>query len=228
VDTQAPTKFPVPGEVGSWDGNTHTPGNGSAPRPGVVAGESLGHEFAGMDIVSGPEDIDYDAAAPKKISAAQLNRWAEEHPHAEATLWRYRLHQTSINMGGDPIYAVVKIINLTDRTLIGILPMDVRRAVERLFFAGENPARNKQKGNMQRMEEGLQRVKQIGYVYGCAGFVDPQLVMTPQDVKDPEKQAWVGSIALHDLTEFSRICEGDEALAARRLEPFLEQSDPAV
>lgn len=193
-------------------------GNGSHARAGrTVAGESISDEYAGMDIVSTVDDVD-EASFPRQITAARLNQFVAENPDLHP-IWKFHLHQTSIQMG-DPFYAQVRIVNLTDKTLIGTLPQEVRRLIENLFFAGQVDQRGKKKGAEQRMAEGLSRIKQIGYAYGCAGFVDPKLVLRPEDVRDPEKEVWVGAIQLHDLTEFSRICEGDDALAARRLEGF--------
>jgi hypothetical protein len=181
-------------------------------------------EFAGIDIIDTADDVDYESAAPKQVTAAMLNKWADEHGE-EFPEFRFALHQTSINVG-EPgsLFARVRIINLTDRSLINSVPVEVRDIVQRLFFAGSGNQRGNANrgGSRLRMEQSLTRLREVGYAYGVAGFIEPRLVMRKEDVKDPEKEAWVGSIALHDLTEFSRICEGDDQLAARRLERFSE------
>ena len=200
---------------------THPPQqNGQGPR--TIRGEELGNEYAGMDVVSGPDDVDYDRNAPKLVSAAMLNKFVEENPNHYPT-FRMILHQTTINLweqtGGQTQYAEVRLVNLTDRALIGSLPTEVRKLVERLFFAGSANQRGNRKAE-NRMKEGLDRLREIGHAYGVAGFVQPRLVLHKDHVQDPENEVWVGAIALHDLTEFSRICEGDDQLAARRLEGF--------
>jgi hypothetical protein len=207
--------------------DVHPSGNGANARAGRVAGESIADEYAGMDFTDDEDGLDPERDAPVPLTAAMLNKFLADNPqmHPVRTM---RLHQASIQYG-QPFSAEVRIVNLTDKTLIGTLPFEVRRIVEKLFFGGQgsgNP--RKQKSGQQRLDEGLQRVKEVGYAYGCAGFVNPRLVLRPEDVKDPEKEAWVGTIPLHDLTEFSRICEGDDKLAARRLEPFPVEPDSAV
>lgn len=191
------------------------PINGSGPR--VTRGEDIDPRYAGIDVVNRAEDVDYERHTPKPISAARLNEM-EPKPHT----FMMRLHQTSINIGEDA-YAEVRIVNLTDRALIGTLPANVRKLIERLFFSGTPSQRGLNKSET-RMNTGLKRFEEICYAYGCAGFVSPRLVLRPEDVTDPENEVWVGSgaIALHDLSEFNRICEGDDQLAARRLEGFSE------
>ena len=197
--------------------------NGRGQRR-VIAGEDVSPEFAGMDIVDGPDDADYNELAPKAVSAAVLNKFLEQNPETRPT-FRMILHQTTINLseqtGGETQWARVRIVDLSDKALVGTLPAEVRKLIERLFFGGSaNQRGNRNKPGAARMDEGLNRMRDVAYAYGCAGFVEPRLVMRPEDVKDPDKEVWVGAIALHDLTEFTRICEGDEQLAKRRLEGF--------
>lgn len=172
-----------------------------------------------VDIVDSAEDADYDNLSPIQVTAAMLNQFADEHPELTYPEFDMHLPRTGMKLGKPNLTAKVRIINLADRTILNTLPLDVRRIVQRLFFAGDANTRNK--GNVEvRMEKTLDRVRETAHAYGCAGFVEPRLVLHKGDVKDPERESWVGAIDLGDLQEFIRICEGDEQLAARRLEGF--------
>jgi hypothetical protein len=189
-------------------------GNGSGPR--VVRGEDIDPRYAGMDIVESEADVDYQKLTPRPISASRLRE------AAPPKTWLMKLHQTSIERG-EPTYAEVRIVNLTDKALLGSMPTGVRKLVERLFFAGEANQRGaKNKVAENRMRQGLRRLEEIGHAYAVAGFVEPRMVLTQEEAEADPDAIWVGSdlIKLHDMTEFSRICEGDDQLAERRLEGF--------
>jgi hypothetical protein len=156
-----------------------------------------------------------EANAPKRVTAAMLNDYAETHTD-QYPEFDMALHQTGINMGVD-VTARVRLVNLTDKALVGAQPVEVRKLIQKLFFSN-TPQRRGNAG--PRMEEQMQRMKEVGYAYGVAGFVSPRLVLRKEEIRDPENEAWVGSIALHDLMEFTRICEGDDQLAKRRLAGF--------
>lgn len=213
VDPIPEAHVPVEGS----QGETPSPkANGKA----TVAGETLGAEFAGMDIVVDSEDdIDYDTLAPKALTAAELNAWAESHEGDDQyPVWPFLLNSTSIKLGRKRT-AQVRIINLTDRALINSVPVEIRSLVQKLFFSNAGARLDKMKGEA-KMHAQMQRMKEVAYAYGCAGFVEPELKLRKEDITDPEKQAWVGSVALNDLLEFVRICEGDDKLASDRLEGF--------
>jgi hypothetical protein len=189
-------------------------GNGSGPR--VVRGEDVDPKYAGMDIVDSEADVDYERMTPRPISASRLKETAPPKT------WLMKLHQTSVDRG-EPTYAEVRIVNLTDKALIGSMPVGVRKLIERLFFAGETAnQRGKQRAAENRMRQGLTRLEEIGHAYAVAGFVNPRMVLTQAEADADPDAIWVGSglIKLHDMTEFSRICEGDDQLAERRLEGF--------
>ena len=178
-------------------------------------------QFEGIEVVDTAEDVDYDAFAPKQLTAAMLNQFAADHPETSYPTFPYRLPRTGMRLGQPGMTAKVRIINLTDRTVLNILPNEIRSLVRKLFFAGGATSnQGKRQSAEQRMNEQLTRIKDVAYAYAVAGFVEPKLVLSPEDIKDPEKEAYVGQIDLGDLTEFVRICEGDEQLAARRLEGF--------
>jgi hypothetical protein len=176
-------------------------------------------EYQGVVIADSPEDVDYEDMAPKAATAAMFNRPRDDRPKT----FLFRLTHTGIREGED-IAAEVRLVNLTDRALLSQVPAEVRQIVQKLFFSGTANQRGtpKKETSERRMDNQLKRLKEVGYAYGVAGFVNPKLVMRPEDVKDPEKETWVGNIELADLTEFSRICEGDDQLAKRRLESFSE------
>lgn len=185
-----------------------------APEPERVYSphEDDPDEFAGMQ--------------PKKLTAGLLN--ANATSLVENPEFNFYCHQTTINLGlTDRFFARVRIVNLADRALVGTLPNEIRDIVQKLFFAGSG-GRPQQFNGRARMDQGLSRSKEIAFAYGCAGFIEPRLVLRPDLVRDPENEAWVGTIALHDLQEFMRICEGDDGLAARRLERFLAGQDASV
>jgi hypothetical protein len=168
-------------------------------------------KYAGMDIVDSGDDVNYDEARPKPISAASLRGDAPKR-------FIYNCHQTSIQRG-EKVQVVARMVNLTDRAQYGLFSAEVREIVQRLYFTADTANQKKDPPKI-RMEKQLKRLEEMGHAYGVAGFVEPKFCLREQD-EDAEKGiAWIGRIALHDLTEFSRICEGDEALAARRLEPF--------
>lgn len=174
-------------------------------------------EEEGVAVVESPEDVDYEEVAPKAASAAMFNNVKTRDT------FLFKLIHTGINHGEDR-YAEVRLVNLTDRAMLSQVPVSVRQTVQKLFFSGNANQRGSQRKETseEKMEAQLKRLKEVGYAYGVAGFVTPKLVMNPGDVRDPEKETWVGNIALADLTEFSRICEGDDQLAKRRLESFPE------
>lgn len=202
-DTQAaaPAPAPIPPQVG-------------AAAPGAPDADDQ------LPIISPQDDgVDFGTLKPVRVTAAMLNQKAHQLANPVFNLY---LHQTTINMGlTERFYAKVRIVNLADRALVGTLPDDVRELIERLFFRGEQ-RRPAGFSGKQRMETGLSRSEQIARAYGCAGFISPRLMLHESDVRDPENETWVGNIALHDLQEFMRICEGDDQLAARRLEQFSE------
>jgi hypothetical protein len=101
------------------------------------------------------------------------------------------------------------------------VPHEIRKLVQKLFFAGGATSNQNRKQNAdQRMDDQLQRIRQVGHAYGVAGFISPKLVLNKEDVRDDQNEVWVGLYDLGDLSEFVRICEGDEQLAARRLVGF--------
>lgn len=188
------------------------------PQPGVARSiPRLIHE--GVEVVDSAEDVDYDELSPIQVSAAMLNQFADEHPELVYPTFPMHLPRTGMKLGKPNLTAQVRLINLADRVVVDALPGDIRKIVQRLFFA--QPANQRGKGTADsRMENTLKRVKEVAYAYGVAGFVEPKLVLRREDIKDSEREAWVGTIDLGDLQEFVRICEGDEQLAARRLEGF--------
>lgn len=171
-------------------------------------------EYQGVTVIDSPEDMDYEEMTPKAASAATFNQ-----PKRETFL--FPLVQTGIKHSQD-MYAEVRLVNLLDRATLNQVVPEVRALVQKLFFAGEANQRGNQKKETteQRMNRQMTRLKEVGYAYGVAGFVNPKLVMRPEDVRDPDKETWVGNIELADLTEFVRICEGDDQLAKRRLQSF--------
>jgi hypothetical protein len=133
----------------------------------------------------------------------------------------FRTPRTGMKMGKPGLTARVRLINLTDRTVINAVPHEIRKLVQKLFFAGGATSNQNRKGTAdQRMDDQLRRIKEVAHAYGVAGFVSPRLVLNREDVKDPANEVWVGLYDLGDLSELVRICEGDEQLAARRLEGF--------
>lgn len=201
VDTIAvgePTDTP---EVEPGRGNA----NGTHPRA---------DEFRGIDIVDNADEVDYASTAPKLLTGRMV-----EEAKANKT-FLLTLHTMSIE-AGEKVGAEVKLVNLTDKTLLGAVPHNVRDLIERLFFsAPANQRGNKPGAKKARTDQTAARIRDVGYSYGCAGFVSPRLVLTPEEADPDNNVVWVGDIPLHDLTEYARICEGDDALAARRLEPF--------
>jgi hypothetical protein len=172
-------------------------------------------------VVHDADDVDYDALAPKQLTASILNAYIEEHPEAGYPEFPFYCAKTSMRLG-KPFTAQVRLINLADRAVVGTLAPNVRKLVMKLFFSGSGQTSNQRKqGNTEvQAETTMKRVKEVAYAYGCAGFLSPRLVLERGDVRDPEKEAWVGSLDLGDLQEFLRICEGDDVLAARRLDGF--------
>lgn len=184
----------------------------SFPEPEDVRSGAAPDKYAGMDIIDSSADVDPEDR-PRPISAAAL-------ASTESKSFLYNCHQTSIKRG-EKVTVVAKIVNLTDRSLFGSYPVEVRDLVQKLFFSAEPQGAKKDPPKI-RMEKQLKRLEELGHAYGVAGFVEPKFCLRQQDEDAERGVVWIGRIELHDLTEFSRICEGDEALAARRLEPFSE------
>jgi hypothetical protein len=174
-------------------------GNGSAPSEPVE-----------VEVLTSSDQIPYDTLAPKRLTAAS---W---HNREMAKSFNFKLNHMSILMG-EPMTARVRIVNLVDRSLLKTLPSDVRKLCFKLFFGTTAPST---KNDEAKYNAQLDRLEDVVHAYGCAGFLEPRLVLTPQDIKNPEEEMWVGDIPLADLQEWMRICEGDDALAARRLEEF--------
>ncbi len=174
-------------------------------------------EYQGVEIVDGPEDVDYTEMSPKPATFSDLTAPPKE-------TFPFRLTHTGMKRG-KKITAEVKLVNLTDRATLKAVPGEIREMVMKLFFsgAGNQRGRKQEKETPQmRMDRQLQRMKDVGYAYGVAGFVNPQLVMNMEyenPNSDPPK-VHVSRIDLADLTAFARICEGDDELAARQLEDF--------
>lgn len=169
-----------------------------------------------VEVVNSAEDIDYLSMAPKVASSSILNSFAAD-PYP---IMNFQLVHTSIR-ARQKLVAKVRVISLTERAVLDVQPKDVRELVHRLLFSN-NQAPVKVTG-LARDDQAMDRLKELCYVYACAGFVEPRLVLRKENVRDPETEAWVGSIALPDLHEFYRICEGDDNLAARRLEEFSDE-----
>lgn len=165
-------------------------------------------------IVNGPDDVDYEAVRPVRLSASLVEDLStREIPD-------FKLHQMSVK-AGYPVTARVRLVNLTDRHLLTELPTNVREIAHKLFFTN-TPAGQKKPNKTIEMENQGKRVTDIARAYGCAGFLDPKLVWEQKDERLDQNIFWVGRIPLHDLQEFMRVCEGDDALAARRLDRFSE------
>lgn len=165
-------------------------------------------------IVNGPEDVDYDAVRPTRLSGALIEEvGGKDIPD-------FKLHQMSV-AAGYTVTAKVRLVNLTDRHLLTDLPTNVRELAQKLFFRGESAGAKKPNKKVE-MENQSIRVRDIARAYGCAGFLEPRLVLDQKDENTENNVLWVDRIPLHDLQEFMRICEGDDQLAARRLERFSE------
>lgn len=160
------------------------------------------------------EDVDYSLKNPQPLTASDLNE-GDEYP----LMWFY-CAQTSIARGKS-FEAQVRVINLTDRSILNTQPRHIQDLVHRLVFSGQNkgPVRQNQR---DADDKTLDQAKELTMAYAVAGFVVPRLVLRKEDVKDPTQEAWVGKVAYSDLNEFMRICEGAEELAARRLRLFSE------
>lgn len=174
--------------------------------------------------VSGAEDdrVEDGSLAPRRLAAADLaSLTVGANGTVEEPEFDMHLYQTSLRVG-HRVNARVKIVNLADRALLDTLPVVLRRRVAELFFSdtGRPPTRIDPMGNMDR---GTKRNREVANAYACAGFIDPHLVMTQDEVRDPERDLWVEAVSLHDRLEYVRICEGDEGLAARRLDAFLAE-----
>jgi hypothetical protein len=167
-----------------------------------------------LPIVRSAEAIDYQRPEPQPLTAALLNE-AEEYP-----LMKFYMNQTSIKLG-QPFTATVRIVNLTDRTILNVQPRHIQDLVHRLVFSGQNATPVRQNVR-EKDDQTLDRAKELCYAYAVAGFVEPRLVLRKEEIKDPTKEAWVGKVAYSDLNEFMRICEGSDELAARRLSLFSE------
>jgi hypothetical protein len=175
-------------------------GNGSAPSDPVE-----------VEVLTSSDEIPYDTLAPKRLTAAS---W---HNREAAKSFNFKLNHMSILMG-EPVTARVRIVNLVDRSLLKTLPSEVRKLCFKLFFGNQNSTRAK--NDEVKYDQQLDRLEDILHAYGCAGFLEPRLVLKPEEVRNPEEEMWVGDIPMADLQEWMRICEGDDALAARRLEEF--------
>jgi hypothetical protein len=146
-------------------------------------------------------------------------------PKQRNPYFKFRLSQASMEAAarGEPEeFAVVRLVNLTDRMQTRELAHDVDALVQNLFFQGErmNQDAQKKKSKEQRMAEVQKRTREVAYAYGCAGFVKPKLVLTREQAREDEGIYFVGDVPLADLTEFVRVCEGNEELAASRLTAF--------
>lgn len=164
-----------------------------------------------VHVVESAEQVDYEASRPVRFSLSM----AENAP----VPIEFKLHQMSIQQNAT-VTAQVKLVNLTDRALLTELPTPVKTLAQKLFFSGQ-ASQVKHKSKLAEMEATATRIKNIARAYGCAGFLDPKLVLTEEEEARGEG-IFVDRIPLHDLQEFMRICEGDEQLAERRLTRFSE------
>lgn len=164
------------------------------------------------------DDLDWEGAQPQKISARAVNEQG-----GTQKLHKFQLTQTSINLGQfPPGFAVVRLVSLADRSLVGTLPTEVRQVVDRIY--NTNVPQNIP--DSERTEHILHRAQEVASAYCVAGFVDPKVCWRREDASDGVM--WVGAIALHDRQEFMRICESEDVIAARRLKPFLDEPAPAL
>jgi len=177
-------------------------------------------EYQGVEIVETPEDVDYDALKPVAATAALIASTTKRDYTG------FRLTHTQIARGViEPLVAKVRLVNLTDKAMLDQVPREIRAIVQKLFFTGTPNQRGRKQEREtpeQRMDAQLKRMKEVGYAYGVAGFLEPKLVLNPADADPDRGTLWVGDIELADLTAFVRICEGDDQLAARQLEEFPE------
>lgn len=169
------------------------------------------------EVVESAEDVDYQAKAPKRLTGAMLEQVARDDAERG---FDFKLHHTSLLLG-EPVVARVKIVNLIDKTLLVGLQSDVRQLVQKLFFSG-GTAQGKKGNAVSEMDKTATRLRETAFAYGCAGFISPKLVLKKEDARPADDILWAGSIELHDLQEFVRICEGEDTLAERRLQRFPE------
>ena len=142
------------------------------------------------------------------------------------TTQRFKLWQTSMESraGGGPeeVFAEVRIVNLTDRSLTNQTANNVDALIRKLFYSNDRKPVGQKQDSKQNMAEVQRRTREVAHAYGCVGFVNPRLVLTQEEENISEGIYWVERIPLNDLSEFVRMCEGNEELAASRLSAFPE------
>jgi hypothetical protein len=139
---------------------------------------------------------------------------------------RFKLWQASIESaaagGPKEVFAEVRIVNLTDRALTQNTSNPVDAMIRKLFYSNDRKPVGQNKDSRQNMSEVQRRTREVAYVYACVGFVNPRVCLTEEEENISEGIYWAGRFPLNDLSEFVRMCEGNEELAASRLSAFPE------
>jgi len=136
--------------------------------------------------------------------------------------FRFELFRT---MPGE--YAHVKRLSLADRTMLGSLPTAMQERVLRLL--------NETRGDgdagpltIAKITKNQTRQEDLANAFCVAGFLDPTLVGTEDELANNFDALVVTDLALEERLAYLNACLGNDEVAARRLEPFPDESDGAV
>jgi len=123
--------------------------------------------------------------------------------------------------------AHVKRLSLADRTMLGSLPSAMQERVLRLL--------NETRGDgdagpltIARITKNQTRQEDLANAFCVAGFIDPVLVGTEADLAANPDALVVTDLALEERLAYLNACLGNDEVAARRLEPFLDEPDGVV
>jgi len=121
-------------------------------------------------------------------------------------------------------HAHVKRLSLADRTMLGSLPSAMQERVLRLL--------NETRGDgdagpltIARITKNQTRQEDLANAFCVAGFIDPVLVGTEADLAANPDALVVTDLALEERLAYLNACLGNDEVAARRLEPFLDEPD---
>lgn len=137
-------------------------------------------------------------------------------------LWQASMEATAAAGKKKEVFAEVVIVNLTDRALTRNVSNPVDAMIRKLFYSNDRKPVGQKNDSRQNMSEVQRRTQEVAYTYACVGFVNPRVVLTEEEENISENILWAGRFPLNDLSEYVRMCEGNEELAASRLSAFPE------
>ena len=133
----------------------------------------------------------------------------------------------------------VRDVSIADRAFIGQLPTNLQTVVDQMIDRAEALRNTDDEqdaieelsdalgGGERRPSLMLANAYAIAAHMCCLAFIEPQVVMTPQEITDPAVQMWVGKLRDEDRQAFLQHVFGADQAEAAKLATFSDGAERA-